>query len=1006
MTSALPSPQSNLDYIRITGISAVGYHGVLINERENGQEFSADLVLGIDLSKAAADDDLEKTVNYAHVAEAVVSVLAGPAVNLIETVAERIAAIVLENQLVHNVSVTIHKPSAPIPVPFGGVEVTINRSRENMPAVARPFVENGAEAVATLPSWETVDGEVGVESVSLEPVAVETELVEAEPAEPAETELAEAELAETEPVTQDAAESAAIVEPDSNSPDSLETVAVASDVVVPASVVAIPVVSSPVVTSPVVTSPVVSDPAVPDLAVPDLVAAGQALPVVVEADLTESAQSEVATEPAVSSQGFEATPATPATPAIPVIPETQANEQTETVAPEETSAESQLAQPAAAEQGSTQTSVPAEDEDEEWAPTFAFNESPTVRRDLDAEPEFQLKNTPVFASPAMKSPSQAVSPLPVDDSDEGYYLDESVDLNTDVDSAAAPAITERSEPLEVSEATGFQWQQSEASAQPTGPTLSELLGGSQYEPLDLSKPLFAMTAAQELPPLPKPFFDRADSAQVAPFGGAQATMVSVDTETNDAAVPEIVEAVNAAVAPLTAAIPVVSAREPEAPEPVALEPEAPGSEAPESDAPESEAPEPETVESVSAASPFAPPSVESSGEESNDLLAGGESSEAIDTNQAETTQSRLSEATQARLEERFAAMMSEHFGINVNAGKDAPAPGGEAEPEPEALSVQNTAVDVAPEATSVSDFAAVVMPSNEPGPDTIEEVSPWAAPTSALSPTSEPAPTPVLAPAPVLEPEPTHTPEPEPVTEIIAIVPPAGAPVASSPALSASALSPSALSPSTTQDEAVRAEPVRPERARVVISEPTGTSSVFATLDQMDEQPSEPTKVVLALGANLGDAQSTLINAVYALGITEGFRILKVGPLALTAAVGGPEQNDYYNSVVIGETILSPRELLHATQAIEKANHRTREIHWGPRTLDIDIITYGNLVASADDLEIPHPRANERAFVLVPWEEADPEAILPGLGGGPVKDLAATAPDRAGMRWLALNWLT
>lgn len=988
MTSALPSPQSNLDYIRITGISAVGYHGVLINERENGQEFSADLVLGVDLSKAAADDDLEKTVNYAHVAEAVVSVLAGPAVNLIETVAERIAAIVLENQLVHNVSVTIHKPSAPIPVPFGGVEVTINRSRENMPAVARPFVENGAEAVATLPSWETVDGEVGVESVALEPVAVETELVEAEPvetelveAEPAETELsetelAETELAETEPVAQDADESAAIVEPDSNSPDSLETVAAASDVVVPTSVVAIPVVSSPVVTSPVVSDP----------AVPDLVAAGQALPVVLEADLSESAQSEVATEPADSSQGFEATPATP------VIPETQAIEQTETIAPEETSAESQQAQPAAAEQGSTQSSVPAEEVDDEWAPTFAYSESPTVRRDLDAEPEFQLKNTPVFASPVMKSPSQAVSPLPVDDSDEGHYTDESVDLDTDDDSAATAAMTEKSESLEVSEATGFQWQQSEASAQPTGPTLSELLGGSQYEPLDLSKPLFAMTAAQELPPLPKPFFDKADSAQVAPFGGAQATMVSVDTETNDAAVPEIVEAVNAAVAPLTAAIPVVSAPEPVAPEPVALEPEAPGS-----DAPESEAPEPQTVESVSAASPFAPPSVEGAGEESNDLLAGGESSEAIDTDQAETTQSRLSEATQARLEERFAAMMSEHFGINVNAGKDALAPGGESEPEPEALSVQNTAVDVAPEATSGSDFAAVVMPSNEPEPDTIEEVSPWAAPT----PTSAPAPTPVLAPAPVLEPEPTHTPEPEPVTEIIAIVPPAGAPVASSPAVSASA-----LSPSTTQDEAVRAEPVRPERARVVISEPTGTSSVFATLDQMDEQPSEPTKVVLALGANLGDAQSTLINAVYALGITEGFRILKVGPLALTAAVGGPEQNDYYNSVVIGETILSPRELLHATQAIEKANHRTREIHWGPRTLDIDIITYGNLVASADDLEIPHPRANERAFVLVPWEEADPEAILPGLGGGPVKDLAATAPDRAGMRWLALNWLT
>lgn len=201
-------------------------------------------------------------------------------------------------------------------------------------------------------------------------------------------------------------------------------------------------------------------------------------------------------------------------------------------------------------------------------------------------------------------------------------------------------------------------------------------------------------------------------------------------------------------------------------------------------------------------------------------------------------------------------------------------------------------------------------------------------------------------------------------------------------------------------------EPERPHRAPAFAQPLNSSSPAFTTLDQMDEEPSAPVKVVLALGANLGDAQGTLNSAVNALRATDGFTIVKVGPLALTAAVGGPDQNDYYNTVIIGETTMTPRGLLHATQAIENAHHRTRDVRWGPRTLDIDIITYGTLVATSEDLEIPHPRANARAFVLVPWEEADPTAELPGLGGGPVSALAATAPDRSGVRWLALNWLS
>ncbi|GAB3163668.1 hypothetical protein GCM10027059_18330 [Myceligenerans halotolerans] len=185
-----------------------------------------------------------------------------------------------------------------------------------------------------------------------------------------------------------------------------------------------------------------------------------------------------------------------------------------------------------------------------------------------------------------------------------------------------------------------------------------------------------------------------------------------------------------------------------------------------------------------------------------------------------------------------------------------------------------------------------------------------------------------------------------------------------------------------------------------------GVGQGSAPEDRLDQVPAEPVEVVLALGANLGDPQATLRAAVMDLDRITGLQVTEVSPLARTAAVGGPEQPDYLNAVVVARTGLAPRELLHACQAIEYAHGRSREEHWGPRTLDIDIITYGLLTAAADDLEVPHPRAHERAFVLEPWSQLKPDAVLPGLGGGPVAQLAATAEDRQGIRWLALDWLT
>ena len=175
--------------------------------------------------------------------------------------------------------------------------------------------------------------------------------------------------------------------------------------------------------------------------------------------------------------------------------------------------------------------------------------------------------------------------------------------------------------------------------------------------------------------------------------------------------------------------------------------------------------------------------------------------------------------------------------------------------------------------------------------------------------------------------------------------------------------------------------------------------------DPLDDAPAAPVEVVLALGANLGAAQETLRAAVSDLAGTRGIEVTDVSPLARTAAVG-PEQPDYLNAVVLARTTLSPRDLLRATQAVEHAHGRERAERWGPRTLDVDIVVYGSVLAVTDDLELPHPRAHERAFVLEPWSQVDPQAVLPGLGGGPVAALAATAPDRGGVRWLALDWLT
>lgn len=118
-----------MDRVALRGLKARGHHGVFPREREEGQTFVVDLVLGLDTRPAAADDDLAKTVHYGIVAEEVVEIVQGEPADLIETLAERIAQSCLKHDPVREVEVTVHKPDAPITVPFDDVTVTINRRR-------------------------------------------------------------------------------------------------------------------------------------------------------------------------------------------------------------------------------------------------------------------------------------------------------------------------------------------------------------------------------------------------------------------------------------------------------------------------------------------------------------------------------------------------------------------------------------------------------------------------------------------------------------------------------------------------------------------------------------------------------------------------------------------------------------------------------------------------------------------------------------------------------------
>jgi 2-amino-4-hydroxy-6-hydroxymethyldihydropteridine diphosphokinase len=147
-------------------------------------------------------------------------------------------------------------------------------------------------------------------------------------------------------------------------------------------------------------------------------------------------------------------------------------------------------------------------------------------------------------------------------------------------------------------------------------------------------------------------------------------------------------------------------------------------------------------------------------------------------------------------------------------------------------------------------------------------------------------------------------------------------------------------------------------------------------------------KAVIALGANMGEPRENLDLALALL--REATDLQLVSNYYTTAPVGGPEQPDYLNAVCILESELPAMDLLSLLHGIEKSLGRERVEHWGPRTIDLDLIQYGGLLSNALELQLPHPRAHLRRFVLQPWFEIEPDAIL--LTHGSIKDLLEQLP--------------
>jgi len=160
---------------------------------------------------------------------------------------------------------------------------------------------------------------------------------------------------------------------------------------------------------------------------------------------------------------------------------------------------------------------------------------------------------------------------------------------------------------------------------------------------------------------------------------------------------------------------------------------------------------------------------------------------------------------------------------------------------------------------------------------------------------------------------------------------------------------------------------------------------------------SGPVRAALGLGSNIGDRRTNVNNAVATIRDFPGVTVVAVSPFVETDPVGGPAQPDYLNVVVVIDTDLDPHALLELAHRCETLARRLREERWGPRTLDVDVLAYDDLVSEDPVLTLPHPRATQRAFVMVPWAAVDPDF---SVSGRTVTEWASTL-DSSGVRTVA-----
>lgn len=165
-------------------------------------------------------------------------------------------------------------------------------------------------------------------------------------------------------------------------------------------------------------------------------------------------------------------------------------------------------------------------------------------------------------------------------------------------------------------------------------------------------------------------------------------------------------------------------------------------------------------------------------------------------------------------------------------------------------------------------------------------------------------------------------------------------------------------------------------------------------------------RAIISMGGNLGNVRRAMREAIVAMDGITGNQVMGISPLYRTTPWGMDDHApDFYNAIVELDTLLDAPGLLKALQLIEAAHGRSHAVHWGSRPLDLDIIDFDHQVSDDPSLTLPHPRAWQRAFVLAPLADLEPDAVLPGEHGGKVADLLAACPDKDTVRRVSDEWI-